>query len=102
MSPPVEWTRGRSLLLITSRQTEHLFGRAFDDNKTMAAAFDEDRNPAALEIERHLALGGEADFTRSEGCFIERALELGLERGIEQRHPHHFGAVLPVNVSFPD
>ena len=94
----VERNRRRSLLLITSGMTEHIFRRALDDDETPASAFDQDRNPASLEIERHfvdLAPSREVDLAGRKDSFIQRTLEPGLERGVDLRHPHHGVAVLP-------
>ena len=49
----IQRQRRRSLPLITGREAEDVFRRALHHDETPAAAFDEDRNPAPLEIERH-------------------------------------------------
>ena len=49
-----------------------------------------------------LAPGREVDLAGRENRFVQRALEPGLERGVELRHLHHRAAVLPAEVHFPD
>ncbi len=101
----VEGARRRSLLLITGRVAEDVFRRALHDEETPASAFDENRNPAPLEVERHLvdlAPGREVDLAGRENRFVQGTLEPGLERGVELRHLHHRAAVLPAKVHFPD
>ena len=100
----VERARRRSLLLITGREAEDVFRRALHDDETPASAFDEDRNPAPLEVERHfidLAPGREVNLARREDRFVQRTLEPGLERGVELRHLHDRAAVLPAEGPLP-
>ncbi len=85
----VERARRGVFLLVRGRVAEDVLRRALDDEETSACAFDEDRNPAPLEIERHfvdLAPSREVDLSGREDRVVEGALEPGLERGVELRH----------------
>ena len=101
----VEGARRRSLLLITGRVAEDVFRRALHDEESAPSAFDENGNPAPLEVERHfidLPPHREVDLAGCEYRFVEGALEPGLERGVELSHLQNRGALLTVEVDFPD
>ena len=96
--------RRRAVELGRSTAGQHALRRALGDQQAPAALLHDDRQAAALEVERDLVdpcVLGDGGMLVAEDGLVHRALEPGLVDAVEGGEPDHDLVALPAQVDVP-